>query len=855
MDYTNYKFTFGKYKDKLLSQVPQDYLNWCISPQGLNNKPDLINIITNYLNAQTVIEKQPININDSPSITRNYGIVYDEFINFPDTVIHRILSSLNIGVHSINYVMTEFKRMGSNLNKNISGFSNKYFEDPNANYNVDDILLSDLKKVAFAWKYGITGISLKYNDNAKEIQDKILQDWNQGKSVDTIINEFTKELTKEEKEFNRINGIISYRKQCKKIPYLFTPALCQFLMLEVSNTNMKKIYKCYFDQVMGFEKGAFPNEYNRISNLYSIDWKNHYYGFIMNPYAYYNIPIEVCDSVISLTNRSVENFALERKLGEFSRFIYGKSKDDKWNATPIWLIKKEYPDMLDYMPLLRNNYGLISDQQCAETSSSCRSQEYIYLYHIYHEELLVANFVNSNLSLEINPFKETAIMDEINGLILTDEQKNAIQGSLSKGLSIITGLAGTGKSTVIKGIVKILKLNQSKYKICAYTAKAKKRIIQILGDDDNIKTIHSTIMSLEDNEDFPNYIIIDEASMVSLSLLSKLVKLITNKSVSLIMLGDINQLPPIRYGRPFEDLINSKCVDIHKLNKILRIKGDSTDPIIVNSTNIVHANMYSVTPGSNFGIYPKGDLQQTIRAIVQYYNVSLENIKNNKFITYTNDDAIELNSILSNMINCYNNQSKIILTNTNRKDTNENKIQVRLKYSVDDPVIFTKNHVYPGVSNGCEGKVSGFINDGLNYMLVDIGNNRDIRIPLYHSRISNEFYIKHVSLAYAITVYKAQGSEWNNVCFYINGLPSKKRLNKRLAYTAITRSKETCLIVESQNGLFENTCRTDINCHYSGLQNRIQKDNIPSSNTTDSQIQNINNMMKNINLTGNLVFN
>jgi exodeoxyribonuclease V alpha subunit len=317
--------------------------------------------------------------------------------------------------------------------------------------------------------------------------------------------------------------------------------------------------------------------------------------------------------------------------------------------------------------------------------------------------------------------------------------------------------------------------------------------------------------------------------MVSLSLFAHLLRLFRNQAITLIMLGDINQLPPLKYGRPFEDIINSGLVHIHTLTKNLRVIGEYDDPIIVNSTNIVRAPIYTVQPADNFVIINNRQ-PDYIRHIIQTNNITLDNIKDHKFITAINDDAIELNRILSSLLNNRSalpmaslagprRESRNISCLTNRKDIHGNKITVEMRYSIGDPVIFTKNHVYKHVSNGCEGIISGFA-DG--HIIVE-ANGCDIRIPLEPMRNrSDVFFIKHMLLAYCITVYKSQGSQWDNVYYYIKGSPNKKFLNKRLTYTAITRASKKCTIMEEEFNLFTLCCRQEIGVHYGGLLNRIK---------------------------------
>jgi len=692
-----------------------------------------------------------------------------------------------------------------------------------------------------AWKYGIINDIFRPKfSGINSIQELALDMWKKGETMSEIIHEFTREKTQEERE----GEIITPRKYCKKLPFLFTPAMYQLLLLGISKDEMKKIHKCRYDQIMG--RVDFPVVREKISELHTLDWRNEYYKFMINPYAFYNIPLDKCDFVIVNSGRLLSDFVYERHLGEISRFVYRNTKDNRWTATPDWLMKKEYSNYIEFQDILRDNYGLVFDI------------ELTYLRHVHAEEEQVASFILYNIYLQTLTFG----IKYSNDFVPTEEQDNAIRGSLSRSTSIITGLAGVGKSTVVKEIVRQIRNQNLEFIVCSFTAKAVKRVREILGDlaytelQDKIiwhvRTIERGTLTR------PDYLIIDEATMVSLSLLAHLLRLFRNKSVTLIMLGDINQLPSIKYGRPFEDIINSGLVHIHTLTKNLRVHGGIDDPIIVNSTNIIRAPIYTVQQANNF-ILIKYRSPADIQDIIRNNNITLENIKEHKFITAMNDDNTELNRILSSLLNNRSaKESRNISCLTNRKDTYGKKIAVEMKYSIGDPVIFTKNHIYKYVSNGCERIIVGVANDCI---IVD-ANGYNIPVPLHPIRNRPDvFTVKNMLLAYSITVHKSQGSQWRNVYYYIRGSPSKKFLNKRLTYTAITRACEKCTIIESEQNLFTLCCGQQINMHYGGLLNRIRSATNTKiiSGTPKSYIettkQNINDMMTklNINQASNIV--
>ena len=874
--------TFGKHKDRSVAFVYQSdksYLDWCMKQPGIMQKHPLLLTAINMCNNMAGVQQRstnnlipsistynnlipltstPIyNNNIVPSIgttttnqgvitlrTGNYGIEYGTYVNFPEHVIRAKMTDLGIRLNTIDTLIRIRKAINSNINAAIIDYADTVL-DNKSEYNRLISLpngveyANDVVKISLAWKYGIIKDKFKVFE-FPSIQDYTFHMWvNGNKSMDEIIRELTRQKTKEEKQSNVPTG----RRYCKKLPYLFTPAMYQLTLLGINDREMKRLHKCIYDGVM--DRLNFAVNIEIISELFRLDWRNEYYKFVSNPYAFYTLGLERCDHVMINSGRNPNDFSGERYLGQISRVVYDKCKINKWTATPDWLLVKEYPNYVDHKDILRDNYGLVFDMELS------------YLRHIYYEEEDVANFIRTNITLEINPIKQSAI-EYCDNFTPTEEQDIAVRNALSKSISIITGIAGTGKTSIIKQLVHNIKSQNRTYVVCSFTAKAVKRIEQVLGNlsytrsdsydkINHVKTIHSTIFSItDDKSDIPDYIIIDEATMVSLSLMSRLLRLVTNKNKVVIMLGDINQLSPIKYGRPFEDIINSRIVHINTLTENRRVIGGIHDPIIINSTDIVKSPNYLVYQADNFvfisnnniGLNNADTLINDITNIVRDNNITLETISQHKFITSLNDDNTELNRILSSLINIKSSSySRNVLVSTRRKDTYGNSICIEMKYTIGDPVIFTKNKVYPHVSNGCEGVIIGIADD---HLIIN-ANDKDIRVPLHKSHKPNYYWVKHVLLSYCVTVHKSQGSQWRQIYHFVNSNPSALFNNKRLTYTAITRAERKCTIIDNTNS-FVLCCRQNISAHYGGLVKRLRNNMIIlpdasiTNNTSSSEV-------------------
>jgi hypothetical protein len=835
------RFTYGQYEgDRVIDVCKNNYsyiINCFLTERDVESKyKNQYECVVNYQN-----QLKMLNNNLNPKITSG-KIINDKIIekelkiplrnniipnntefkhsyrtNFAEDIILSAMMKLGIPEDYYNPLICEIKNDTHNINDIILDKTKDYLNNYQVNRNENFI------KISLAWRYGICSYDNK--PFSKSLVDNISTDiFDNNKTIDEIISKLTEKVETSEKITLLNNGIPLSRKICKSLPFLFTPALFQFYLLGLTNKEIKGIYKCRFDDVMGYSNRLLPNNIEELSPFYNFDWEKDYYSFLLNPYAYYTINLSTCDKVIELTGRSVDDFKHARYLGSISRKIYESVKTFKSTCTPSYFIENHIVDN-EMKDILELDYGIIFDMEC------------YYLKHIYRQEVEVSNFISKKLRTEDYEYKITRIYNDK----LSNEQYEAVKISLSQPITVINSSAGTGKTTIIKEIISQLDRNTktfNKFVVCAFTAKAVKRVQEVLGNHEIImnknkelvscvRTIHSLMNAIENKTiEFPKYIIIDEASMISLDLFYQLLKMLRNHDFNLIMLGDINQLPPIKYGRPFEDIINSRCVSAPILSKNYRVIGHEDDPIIVNSNNIIKEN-YDFMGANNFHLLNTNNynFRKTIKNILS--NIS---ISDTKFITNTNDNNTRLNKAISEFIG--NKNKKYISCFVKDKDKNV-QIEVSMSYAVGDPVIFTKNNVYPGTLNGDEGIIYDFIeNESKEYMLILL-NDKSTSIPMSSEDkkknlikvimhpCGHNYIVKNVLLAYSITVHKSQGSEYKNVYFYIDGNPGPMFNNKRLTYTAITRAKENCTIIEGNPNLFINCCRESIIGCRSNLKKRI----------------------------------
>lgn len=776
--------------------------------------------------------KKRNNLND-------YGVQYGTLINYSRDRIQQFLESYDISRTAINDMLTKMEHDGDNINAELYKYSDALVK-VKFTYAPEEI-----NRIALIWRYGLSNKKFGTKNN---ILDKFIELWrtkgvlNQDDLVKFVIrldnddddddDDSTKEANDKRSKTDDGNEIKIIWKNL-----LFTGIRTQLFLLGMAEADISKIYKMNdIDRygIMGSLTLPLESQSNKLySPMINFNEKHLFYRLLANPYAFYKLDMTVADTIITSSFRNLDNFKDLKQLGVIARNVWSNVDDDKWTYCPKSMLNKEF-SMDD--PIIKNylvsDYGLIYDD------------DRIYIKYVYYEELYVAQFFHNNISLNNNGLDNTVYHDSQ----LDPEQNHAVNAALNNSLTIITGSAGTGKTKIIKSIVSHLKRKDISFRVCALTGKAVDRIRDVLGSDlsktilhagfneeyiENICTIHSLIYRKDSSS--VKYIIIDEGTMVNLALMNKLLKIYDNKSVSLVLLGDVNQLSPLKYGKPFEELIKSECGDIIRLKTNHRQSNNRDDFIIENSLNIIKGR-YIPKCHNNFDIYGSDQSPDFLLNIVRKFNITIDTIDNHKFITPKTATMYELNNALSPIINPSPRESRNITISYTKTDYNTGKtttVPILIKFSIGDPVIFMKNGVYKDVFNGSEGTIIGFIvkqdkEDSKRkqrrivkeYILVNV-NGYIVKVPIFSE--GEKLTVESFMLAYAITTHKSQGSEWKNIYCVIQGKPWGKFLHKRMTYTMITRAKSNCVVIEYDPDLFTKSSNTEIKKYYDYLGERVSK--------------------------------
>ena len=397
---------------------------------------------------------------------------------------------------------------------------------------------------------------------------------------------------------------------------------------------------------------------------------------------------------------------------------------------------------------------------------------------------------------------------------LSEEQVQAIQNSLEAGVSIITGGPGTGKTRIIEGLAQVLVNGFRKtIRICAPTGRAAKRIAENQAlkkfQPSTIHMLKAMIDSSTKDIEFDT-LIVDESSMIDINLFNDLVKMLPLGS-QLILIGDVDQLPPVGAGQPFLDLIRSKKIVVSRLSKQFRQGSDSVIPKVaraINKGELIEFSSDFSSSGFSFVEVDKGQVVEKIIEVVDFFtgnkngSIDFEKTQILSPMRRYSSGLINLNSIMQKK---YNPNGEKVFS----KMEGEKEIQ----FCAGDKVICTQNDYDIDVRNG-----------DIGYVVNKVGKNIrvefDGEMKLFHNN-----KIDYLDLAYAITVHKSQGSEYPNVVMPIVD-DHRIMLTRKLIYTAITRGKQNVCLIGSKRVLREALKKVFLNLRYSNLNQKIEKANI-----------------------------
>jgi exodeoxyribonuclease V alpha subunit len=459
------------------------------------------------------------------------------------------------------------------------------------------------------------------------------------------------------------------------------------------------------------------------------------------------------------------------------------------------------------------------------------NRDFVYLSMYYTAE----TYITGRLSVMNSCLKDSGtdygklidIEEKAKNITYAEQQRRAISLALSQGFIILTGGPGTGKTTTLKAIISLYEQKGMKVMIAAPTGRAAKRISDLTGYE--AKTIHRMLEVAFDNggklkfkhdENNPvacDVMIVDEMSMVDTLLFEALLRAL-KLSCRLIMVGDSDQLPSVGAGNLLKDMIDSGRLTVVQLTEIFRQAQQSC--IVMNAHRIVTGEMPDLTRTDNDFFFMNRLSFDTVRQTV----AELCRDRLVKAYSFSPFDDIQ--------VLCPSRKGSVGVTELNKllqdslNPLQKNMSEVRgpfFTFRDNDKVMQTKNN-YDIVWTKSGETGTGIFNGDIG-IIMQVKKSESTVVINFDGRVAEYSYemLEQLELAYAITVHKSQGSEFNAVIIPLLG-GFDKLYYRNLLYTAVTRAKKILIIVGSRDAVKAMVSNNRRMLRYSCFKDMLEKE-------------------------------
>jgi exodeoxyribonuclease V alpha subunit len=426
--------------------------------------------------------------------------------------------------------------------------------------------------------------------------------------------------------------------------------------------------------------------------------------------------------------------------------------------------------------------------------STIDEERHLYIAPLYYAEQGIVSSIKrlmfGNTSITISDAELLKLATKDSNIEYSTNQINAILMSIKNKVSIITGGPGVGKTTIVKGIIQVAKLLNSKITLCAPTGRAAKRLSETSGLE--AKTIHRLLeykpgQGPKYNAEYTldtDFLIIDETSMVDVVLMNALLKAIPNHA-QVLFVGDVDQLPSVGAGNVLGDMINSIIIPTSRLTEIFR--QAQTSKIITNAHLINKGEMpyYNNKSGDDFFFINLDEPDDILNRILSIMADKLPKLYNLNSLT----DIQVLVPMNKGTLGVKN--LNVVIQDKLNPSTQNTITSMGINFRERDKIIQTVNNYDKEVFNGDIG------------FIKSINLDDDIVLIEYDGRLVEyaKSELDEIDLAYAISIHKSQGSEYPVVIMPVT-TQHYTLLERNLLYTGITRGKKMVIMIGQKKALY-----------------------------------------------------
>lgn len=562
-------------------------------------------------------------------------------------------------------------------------------------------------------------------------------------------------------------------------------------------------------------------------------------------------PYLLCSSGIDIEFRRVEKLAHDMHITPASpdrvsagiKFILAHNTKNGYTCLPL---EKLEPKATEYLNISQKVFYEVYQQELREENiyEYIKGEyEYVYLPEYYRAERYIADRIRVLCDFstmdELSKYEKMIDEEQLRHRITYEKlQREAIATALSRSIMIMTGGPGTGKTTTLNAIISLYEKQGCKVMIAAPTGRAAQRISDLTGY--HAKTIHRLLevefdmageTRFKHNEKNPlicDVLVVDEMSMVDVLLFESLLRAL-RLGCKVILVGDSDQLPSVGAGNLLGDLIASESVPVIALRQIFRQAQESC--IITNAHKIINGKYPDLSrKDADFFFFQRLTpdkvtellLELIVERLPKAYGFSpTENIQ---VITPSRKGVlgvVELNRLLQQALNPPKREVSEVKSMLYTFREGDKVMQMKNNY---DLIWHKDGEEGTGIFNGDIGRILS-INRHSGEAVVEF----DLRRVVYPFEM-----LEQLELAYAITVHKSQGSEFDAVILpVLDGFP--KLYYRNLLYTAVTRAKKLLIAVGSQKKIYDMVDNNRRTKRYTCLRHMLTNNNDDDEQATDDQ--------------------